>query len=154
MIATHRRSRDHRPKWSRSRCGRSFRYSQASGSRAVVLGACAGPMAWRQSHLHSEAHADTIKKRERFPPRSSVHSALGYRSPEEFEQQIEASGSAESRSATMVFSKNKQNDERDSTRFLGKETQMPSPSPDPSPARRCKNAFTKAEAVSKKTVPL
>jgi hypothetical protein len=81
MIATHRRSRDHRPKWSRSRCGRSFRYSQASGSRAVVLGACAGPMAWRQSHLHSEAHADTIKKRERFPPRSSVHSALGYRSP-------------------------------------------------------------------------
>jgi hypothetical protein len=44
--------------------------AMASGPWAVVLGACAGPMAWRQSHLHSEAHANTIKKRERFPPRS------------------------------------------------------------------------------------
>jgi hypothetical protein len=49
----------------------------------------------------------------------------------------------------MVFFENKQNDERGSTRLLGKETQMPSLSP----ARRCKNAFRKAEAVSKKTVP-
>jgi hypothetical protein len=51
-----------------------------------------------------------------------LHSALGYPSPEEFEQQIEASGSAESRSATMVFFENKQNDERGATRLLGKET--------------------------------
>src|SRR5208282_650133 len=29
-------------------------------------------MARRQSHLHSEAHEDTIKKRKRFPPRSSA----------------------------------------------------------------------------------
>jgi putative transposase len=39
--------------------------------------------------------------------RQRLHSAPGYRSPEEFEQQIEASGSAESRSATMVFFENK-----------------------------------------------
>jgi len=40
---------------------------------------------------------------EQYYNRQRLHSALGYRSPEEFEQQIEASGSAESRSATMVF---------------------------------------------------
>ena len=68
---------------------------------------------------------------ERYYNRLRLHSALGYRSPEEFEQQIKASGSAESRSATMVFFENKQHDARDSTRLLGKETQMPSPSPDP-----------------------
>jgi len=68
---------------------------------------------------------------EQYYNRQRFHSALGYRSPEEFEQQIEASGSTESRSATMVFFENKQNDERGSTRLLGKETQMPSPSPDP-----------------------
>jgi hypothetical protein len=49
----------------------------------------------------------------------------------------------------MVFFENKQNDEMGYTRLLGRGTQMPSPSP----ARRYKNAFTKAEAVSKKTVP-
>ena len=68
---------------------------------------------------------------EQYYNRLRLHSALGYRSPEEFEQQIKASGSAESRSATMVFFENKQHDERGSTRLLGKETQMPSPSPDP-----------------------
>ncbi len=68
---------------------------------------------------------------EQYYNRLRLHSALGYRSPEEFEQQIEASGSAESRSATMVFFENKENDERGSTRLLGTGTQMPSPSPDP-----------------------
>jgi putative transposase len=68
---------------------------------------------------------------EQYYNRQRLHSALGYRSPEEFEQQIEASGSAESRSATMVFFENKQNDERGSTKLLGTGTQMPSPSPDP-----------------------
>src|SRR2546425_11085624 len=58
---------------------------------------------------------------EQYYNRQRLHSALGYRSPEEFEQQIEASGSTESRSATMVFFENKQNDERGSTRLLGKE---------------------------------
>jgi transposase InsO family protein len=63
--------------------------------------------------------------------RQRLHSALGYRSPEEFEQQIEASGSAESRSATMVFFENKENSKKNSKGLLGKGTQMPSPSPDP-----------------------
>ena len=44
---------------------------------------------------------------EQYYNRQRLHSALGYRSPEEFEKQIEASASAESRSATMVFFENK-----------------------------------------------
>jgi putative transposase len=46
---------------------------------------------------------------EQYYNRLRLHSALGYRPPEQFEQQIEASGSAESRSATMVFFENKEN---------------------------------------------
>ena len=68
---------------------------------------------------------------EQYYNRLRLHSALGYRSPEEFEQQIETSGSAESRSATMVFFENKQNSRKISKGLLGKGTQMPSPSPDP-----------------------
>jgi transposase InsO family protein len=68
---------------------------------------------------------------EQYYNRLRLHSALGYRPPEEFEQQIEASGSAESRSATMVFFENKENSRKISKGLLGKRTQMPSPSPDP-----------------------
>jgi putative transposase len=68
---------------------------------------------------------------EEYYNRLRLHSALGYRSPEEFEQQIEASASAESRSATMVFFENKENSRKISKGLLGKGTQMPSPSPDP-----------------------
>jgi putative transposase len=68
---------------------------------------------------------------EQYYNRLRLHSALGYRSPEEFEQQIEASGSAESRSATMVFFENKENSRKINTGLLGKGTQVPSPSPDP-----------------------
>ena len=68
---------------------------------------------------------------EQYYNRLRLHSALGYRPPEEFEQQIEASGSAESRSATMVFFENKENSRKISKGLLGKGTQMPSPSPDP-----------------------
>ena len=68
---------------------------------------------------------------EQYYNRLRLHSALGYRPPEEFEQQIEASGSAESRSATMVFFENKENNKKNSKGLLGKGTQMPSPSPDP-----------------------
>ena len=68
---------------------------------------------------------------EQYYNRLRLHSALGYRSPEEFEQQIEASGSAESRSATMVFFENKENSRKISKGLLGKGTQMPSPSPAP-----------------------
>jgi len=48
----------------------------------------------------------------------------------------------------MEFFENKENNKKNSKRLLGKGTQMPSPSAEPSPARRYKNAFTKAEAVS------
>jgi hypothetical protein len=68
---------------------------------------------------------------EQYYNRLRLHSALGYRPPEEFEQQIEASGPAESRSATMVFFANKENSGKISKGLLGKGTQMPSPSPDP-----------------------
>ncbi len=61
--------------------------------------------------------------------RQRLHSARGYRSPEEFEQQTE--GQAKSRSATMEFFENKENSRKISTELLGKGTQLPSPSPDP-----------------------
>jgi hypothetical protein len=67
---------------------------------------------------------------EEYYNRQRLHSAaLGYRSPEEFEQQAE--GQAESRSATMEFFENKENSRKISTGLLGKGTQVPSPSPDP-----------------------
>ena len=68
---------------------------------------------------------------EEYYNRQRLHSALGYRSPEEFEQQIEAPSSAESRGPTMVFFENKENDKKISKGLLGKGTQLPSPSPDP-----------------------
>ena len=58
-----------------------------------------------------------------------LNSALGYRSPEEFEQKTESQ--AESRTATMEFFENKENNKKISRGLLGKETQMPSPSPAP-----------------------
>jgi len=70
---------------------------------------------------------------EQYYNRLRLHSALGYRSPEEFEQQIQASSSAGSRSATMVFFENNENEERVSSELPGKGTQTPSPSPDPFP---------------------
>ena len=66
---------------------------------------------------------------EQYYNRQRLHSALGYRSPEEFEQKTESQ--AESRSATMEFFENKENSRKNSKGPLGKGTQMPSPSPDP-----------------------
>jgi len=66
---------------------------------------------------------------EEYYNRQRLHSALGYRPPEEFEQQ--AQSKTESRSATMVFFENNENDEKISKGLLGTGTQMPSPSPDP-----------------------
>ena len=62
--------------------------------------------------------------------RQRLHSALGYRFPEEFEQRSDSS-EAESRSATMEFFENNPNRKEASTALLGKETQVPSPSSDP-----------------------
>jgi hypothetical protein len=61
--------------------------------------------------------------------RQRLHSALGYRSPEEFEQKTEPEG--ESRSATMEFFESKENNKKNSEGLPEKGTQMPSPSPDP-----------------------
>ena len=57
-----------------------------------------------------------------------LHSALGYRSPEEFERKAECQ--AESRSAAMVFFENKENSGKISKGLLGKGLKC-SPSPDP-----------------------
>ncbi len=66
---------------------------------------------------------------EQYYNRQRLHSALGYRSPEEFEQKTEFQ--TESRSATMEFFENKENNKKISKGLLGTGTQMPSPSPDP-----------------------
>jgi transposase InsO family protein len=66
---------------------------------------------------------------EQYYNRLRLHSALGYRSPEEFEQKTESQ--AESRSASMRFFENKnQNQQEDATAALGKGAISP-PSPEP-----------------------
>jgi len=59
-----------------------------------------------------------------------LHSALGYRSPEEFERRSE-NLAADSRSATMEFFENDENEKRSSPELPGKGAQVPPPSPDP-----------------------
>jgi len=61
--------------------------------------------------------------------RQRLHSALGYRSPEEFERTVECQ--AESRSATLEAFGNKGSGKKTSTELLGNGTQTPSLSPDP-----------------------
>ncbi len=85
---------------------------------------------------------------EQYYNRQRLHSALGYRSPEEFEQKT--ASQAESRSATMEFFENKENNKRILKDCWGRGLKCRPLPQTPSPARRCKNAFTKAEAVSKK----
>jgi putative transposase len=61
-----------------------------------------------------------------------LHSALGYRSPEEFEQRAECQNViTNSKGATMIYFDGLA---QSSTGLLGKGTQAPSPSPDPIPA--------------------
>jgi transposase InsO family protein len=70
---------------------------------------------------------------EQYYNRQRLHSALGYCSPEEFEQQAMHSDTmTQSPSATVEFF---QWQGKASTRLLGKGTQKPSPSPDPYPGR-------------------
>jgi transposase InsO family protein len=69
---------------------------------------------------------------EQYYNKQRLHSALGYRSPEEFEQQAECrNGIIDSKSATIVYFDGLA---QSSTGLLGKGTQSPSPSPDPIPA--------------------
>jgi putative transposase len=68
---------------------------------------------------------------ERYYNRQRLHSSLGYRSPEEFEQQARLSNDApQFQSVTIEFSKKAK---KISTGLLGKGIQGPSPSPDPIP---------------------
>jgi transposase InsO family protein len=66
---------------------------------------------------------------EKYYNRQRLHSALGYRSPEEFEQQAEHSDSmTQFRSPTVSFFRSIE--EEDSTGVLEQGTQTPSPAPD------------------------
>ncbi len=68
---------------------------------------------------------------EQYYNRQRLHSALGYCSPQEFEQQSnQHSGEANPSAATLAFFPG---GEKASTGLLGKGTQTPSPSPDPNP---------------------
>ena len=72
---------------------------------------------------------------EQYYNRQRLHSALGYRSPEEFEQQTQVASSVDARSATTEFFENhneneNENEPRESTPSLGKGATSP-PSPDP-----------------------
>jgi putative transposase len=74
---------------------------------------------------------------EEYYNRQRLHSALGYRSPEEFEKQRERAPIAESLCATMRLGgngdENVENERRASTGLSGEGDSTPSPSPDPNP---------------------
>jgi len=69
---------------------------------------------------------------EQYYNKQRLHSALGYRSPQEFEQQAQCPNeTTDLPSATIVYFDPLA---QSSTRLLGQGTQTPSPSPDPFPA--------------------
>jgi putative transposase len=79
-----------------------------------------------QLHTNIEIFIDEYYNKQR------LHSALGYRSPEVFEQQVECqTGTTDSEGATIIYFDCLAHS---STGLPGKGTQSPSPSPDPIPA--------------------
>jgi putative transposase len=95
----------------------------------------------RQYETLEQLRADIKGFIEQYYNRQRLHSALGYRSPEEFERECEQENSANSPGATVEFvvnSENSVNGERAVVSYLGTRTQTPSSSPAPSPATGCK----------------
>jgi putative transposase len=68
---------------------------------------------------------------EQYYNRQRLHSALGYRSPEEFEQQTEPASSDESRSATIEFFENNDENRQGNSRASLRKGATSPPSPDP-----------------------
>src|SRR2546427_549064 len=90
---------------------------------------------------------------EEYYNRQRLHSALGYRPPEEFAQQSEGGRLADTLGATVQFivnDENGENEERASTGLSGGGDSNARPLPQtPTLARRCKDVEIKSETVAK-----
>ena len=86
---------------------------------------------------------------ERYYNQKRLHSALGYRSPEEFEAQPAGKADDDARCYSEILSRNR--GKKSSTELSGEGTQTPSLPPDPNPARRINEMSFRAERCSKCT---
>jgi hypothetical protein len=93
---------------------------------------------------------------EEYYNRQRLHSALGYRSREEFEQQSKpSSAAADFRSATMQFFENDANDRRVSEVMTREGGSVAVPFPEPHPQLEdTQMLLSNTETVNKKIVPL
>lgn len=94
---------------------------------------------------------------EEYYNRQRLHSALGYRSPEEFEKQIESSNAApDRRGATMNFFENERNDKRVSKAMVREGDSIAVHLPrTPSPADRSgESSMITAQSVNRRIVSL
>jgi putative transposase len=118
----------------------------------------------KREEIHANKYADLEHLRaniaefiEEYYNRRRLHSALGYRPPEEFEQQTEVSGQAEFRSATLQFFENDENSKNQagvSELMVGEGDSIAVPFPEPHPLPEdTKTLLLNAEAVNKKIVP-